>query len=212
MTTQQELYEQHSVEIDRLIRMRLASIYVPGYAYEDLVQEGRLAALEALNGYDDTRGKLGSYLTRVIANAYYGLLGAVYAQKRNPTLLTSIEIAHCPDRHGGVGRSGGLGESVVKALTDPSPNTEQMALIIEQAQTIRRAIEGAQRRLGEMEQMVMNCYMAPPPELLTTIRNLGRRRLSKRVMAMYLGISPDKIQSIICRIRTEVSDLMEIDE
>lgn len=190
MTTQNQMYETHAPEIDRLIKMRLARIFVPGYAYEDLVQEGRLAALEALPAYDGEKGPLAPYLTRVIANAYYGLMSNVRAKKRRPP--TAPE-----------------GEETIATLPTSEPNVEDTALMVEHLQGVRRAVDRAQTRLGDIERTVMGCYMEPSPELITTVRNLGRRKLSKSAVARYLGMSPDKLQAIIGRIQFEMTAGLE---
>ena len=190
MTTPNEMYVANAAEIDRLIKMRLARIYVPGYAYEDLVQEGRLATLVALDDYDGERGPLAPYLTRVIANAYYGLMSNVRAKKRRPPTIPE-------------------GEEAIAALPTSEPNVEDVALMVEHVQCVHRAVERAQTRLGDIERTVMGCYMEPTPELITTVRNLGRRKLSKSAVARYLGMSPDKLQAIIGRIQFEMSAGLE---
>jgi RNA polymerase sigma factor (sigma-70 family) len=180
------MYTAHASEIDQLIKMRLARIYVPGYTYDDLVQEGRLAALEALDAYDGEKGPLAPYLTRVIAHAYYGLMSTVRAKKRWP-------------------ESPPEGEEAIAALPADELNVEDTALMVEHVQEVRRAVQRAQTRLGDIERTVMGCYMEPTPELITTVRNLGRRKLSKSAVARYLGMSPDKLQAIIGRIQFEMS-------
>lgn len=207
MATHQELYKQYGAEIDRLIQMRLSRIYIPEYSRDDLIQEGRIAAFEALKSYDDTKGRLGSYLTRVIANAYYTLMENVRRQKRYPLrgLVYIGDKMDIDDKKIG-------NKELIKALTDGTPNIEESAIIAEQAQAMVRAIKRTRQKLNKMEKIVAGCYEAPPPELLIMIRNLGRRRISKLALATYLGISPDRLRSIICRIQKKVSSSVKLED
>jgi RNA polymerase sigma factor (sigma-70 family) len=199
----QALYD--STDVDRLITMRLARFYVPGYGYDDLVQEGRMAAWCALDSWDADKGKLDTYLTRVIKNAYLGLLEAATAQKRRPPepLLSFNRLMSKP---GGGRRS--LCKRLELGLADDTPNVEENALVAERARAICEAVEHTRRSLGGTERAVMECYMAPPPELLVAIRNLGRRKLSKQAVARYLGISPDRVYGILGRIQSELRPVL----
>lgn len=169
-----------TVDVDRLIALRLARLYVPGYTRDDLVQEGRLAAWTALDEYDPERGALSSYLTRSIKNAYLKLLAAATTQKRRPAFPVSSDVDCVPD---------------------VTPTVEQGAILEERAQTIRCAIANVRDGLRQLERDVVDCFMIPSPELLTTVRNLGRRRVSRSAVALYLGITPDRVQTIIKRVR-----------
>jgi DNA-directed RNA polymerase specialized sigma24 family protein len=184
MDRRRALYQE--ADVDRLVRMRLAHIsYVPGFTRDELAQEGRAAAWAALATYDAARGTLGSYLTRIIHNHFVQLLGAATAQKRRPP-VPPADIDEVP-------------------VADGLPVADEAMVAAERARAIRQAIEGAREQLGAVECAVMDAYMAPPPELLTAIRNMGRRKVSKRAVALFLGVSPDRLQTIINRISDALS-------
>lgn len=181
----QSLYD--SADVDQLIRMRLARLYVSGYTYEDLVQEGRLAAWNALDAYNANRGAVRPYLTRVIMHAYGDLISRGRAKKRRPPQPLIVDTA------------------LVESVPDHRPNVEDGALIAERGAAVRKAIESARAQLGDAERTVMECYAEPPPELITTIRNLGRRRVSRQALATYLGISTDRLCTLVRHIRKEMA-------
>jgi RNA polymerase sigma factor (sigma-70 family) len=175
----------NSVDVDRLINMRLARIYVPGCTRDDLVQEGRLAAWTSLDNFDAKRGRLDNFLTHAIKQRFIKLIRATQTQKRRPPVPPT--------------------EDGLDTVPDPSPTAEDAALTVERDALIRRAVSEAREQLPTSEVRVMDCYMQPEPELLVMLRNLGRRQPSKLALARYLGITPDRLRGMIRRIRRELS-------
>ncbi|MBU5317429.1 sigma-70 family RNA polymerase sigma factor [Clostridium bornimense] len=74
-------------------------IYIEGYDKEDLIQEGYISLIKAIEKYDETKGNFVAYGTRAIVNNYYMMIrnrakynGTASLNKSNDENIELIDI------------------------------------------------------------------------------------------------------------------------
>jgi hypothetical protein len=195
---------------------------------DDLVQEGRLALLSALEKWDPAVGPLHKYLGRVLDNTYGSMLAFVLAQRRAPYVWERDEaegewkrvpypvlgISAPPNRTPGDFDSdgmflGGLSPIIGSGLVDEN-TPEELAVTSETAGKANNILIRITHRLTDIQKGVLGCIVRPPAGLLITARNLtGAYEVRLCHIAMYLGITKNQVDHSIAVIRRHIMELSD---
>lgn len=180
---------------------------------DDLAQEGRIALLDALPKFDETRGDLEVYAGRVLNSRFGNLLRDALRWKRRPHITDhapdgsrrsipcptlSIETVSSEPKED-PRRSGRLHFEIVPS---PDPDPEAVAFHAERLEEIARTIAIVREKLTPTEGLVLDAYLRPSAALLVTARNLGTaERAEISQIALFLGLSHSTVDGALRRVR-----------
>jgi hypothetical protein len=173
-----------------------------GFDFDDALQEGRMALLNAMTKYDYNRGKNGleRYVGRVLTNTYNALLFEHMAQCRMPQVVMQLDNEWVKAPMPPVSLDVLIGFEPEADYNDPEQEVAQNQLS-EIARVFRLKMFNS---LEGRDLDVFSCKVNPPMDLLIMVRNMGgnyNKTPSNVHIARYLGVSKNAIDHSLYNIR-----------
>lgn len=180
----------------------------------DLVQEGMIAALYAIDSFDQTRGfKREAYIARLVDNALMMVVAESRSQCRQPYAwvkddpndkgevewrrVPAMEFAEPDD---------------VNADDEPTmPEAREAELErADRAEAERARLAAVRKELSPAAKLVFDCRTEPPPVLFVIARNLAGRnvgenaRMPNEAIAQYLNMEASQVAKALREVKNVV--------
>lgn len=226
-------FRERYSEILKLVQQKARKYFnMSSIATADLVQEGLIAALYAVDSYDPSRGKMDAYIGTNVNNAMMMILAESRAQCRQPYTWVKAEDdstpAPAPAKTSATDEKPAVKKQEenwrrVPAMDFSDPDTvldkerltplEQREAEIERldrAEASRVRLAEVRATLGPVAALVFDVRCEPPPVVFTIARNLSGRswtdkqKLPANAIAKYLGVTPSQVDQALRDIKAAV--------
>lgn len=178
--------------------------------YEDLVQEGRLHLVEALEKYDPQRGKLHVYLGKVLDFQFHMAMQAALRQKRVPYVWEHGDDGWGRVPYPPLSIDQMVGDDDGDGPAHEGASPEDLALTSDQRRLASQMLMRLHLRLNPLHAKVLDCTLRPPSALMATTRNLtGEYHVQTSHIAIYLGCTRDQVSYALKVIRRELSKIAQ---
>lgn len=202
-----------------IVKRRIRKYNLPGHDPDDLIQEGMLAAAYAVDTFNEKRGKLEGYISRVVFNALAMVACSVLAKSRQPHKQVqdpdgtwrNVPIGHVELEH----------DTVVDDSVDPVIARREVATeLAVMSVTLDERI--AALELSDDAKQLLAIRINTPPELWIMSRNMNRGRmdrLSAQAICLYFawmlpGDAADSIryQRAVHELRVQFRVVLGVDD
>jgi RNA polymerase sigma factor (sigma-70 family) len=187
-----EIYQQ----VGEIAYYKATQLRIPGFTVEDLIQEAHMNVLKALASYSSNKGGLKTWLNAIIHNRFISIMAQANASKRLPAALIMESDL---ENYDNLEKSDGKNQYENYSDDGEIPIDERL-IAAEQSSVVSAAIEKLQCHLNAFDRQVAAIYMRTPPEIKVALRNMGRKRLSKNIVATYLGVSAHRVTLALQRM------------
>lgn len=193
---------------------------LPSIGVDDAIQEGRLALLGALLRYDYNKAKGGlvAYASRVLTNAYLGLVYHELAQCRTPFVIVTDADGNAVKRPlpllslDDMLAWDGDGWGYEPAASDESPEVVcSWAELDAQAKRMKLRLLNT---LTGLDKKVFTARCNPSVELLKMIKNSGgdaSKEVPSIAIARYLGVTKNTVDWSLHKIRLLFTKMAKYD-
>lgn len=176
-----------------------------GVGNEDAIQEGRLALLTALKGYEYNASKGGIYnfARAAVKNAMCGLLYAATTKGRCPHIVIEEDgvpkaVRNYPEV---------MGDFSSFSSTEPDP--EAMAAQGEVVDKLRELKMQLMNRLNQRQLEVFGCLYHHKVEFEVFLRNKQEPEATHELIAEYLGVTKNTVDWSVHQIKRHFTALSE---
>jgi RNA polymerase sigma factor (sigma-70 family) len=203
-----------------LIKMKANRVWQchHGIDYDDVVQEGKVALLSAMTGYDYNKGDLRPYLSSVLDNTYKIMIHEMLCPSRMPQRKLPVKPGEVqttkhasiqslwPVSLDGILANSEQGAERLKGSIDlaiKTPSPEDMAVFKDKEKQARAFRLAMLKCLKRRERHVFFCRINPPSALLKMAERAGNNRQGPTNLhiAEYLGLSKNSVDWSLHKIR-----------
>ena len=170
-----------------LAKTKARSYYISGADREDVIQEGMIGIFKAVKNFDPGEGtRFSTFVSLCIERQIQSAISGANREKHR-ILNESISLSQSLEQlGGGADADGNKALSAEDLIADEDENPEEMALVREAIETIRKA---GSKECSPFETLVFE-------QLLT-----GR---TYREIAVSLGVEPKRVDNAIQRIKKKI--------
>lgn len=203
--------EMHA-EVLKLVQQRARKFFaMSAISNADLIQEGLIAALYAIDSYKPERGKLAGYINTVVTNAMKMILTESRSQCRQP--YTWVKADDSPDAETQwrrVPAFEAVEPDTIEATETFIVSEKREELLARQARHSAELarLSSIRKSLSPIAAKVFDLRCQPPVELLIIARNLVGRTVTDRVrmpnqaIALYLNVDTGEVARAVKEVRT----------
>ena len=223
-----ELYPEIERRVMGFIKKRSfdVSSRVPTIDIDDAIQEGRLALLSALIKFDfnKSKGKLESYVGRVLINTYYCMMYEAMTKSRVPHVMVQDEDGNWIDKprfpisFECMVNPSDDGDAIAYEPPSDYEDPEQYVLRRQLGDMKMRMINKLKDGSHGFEQAVFTLKVNPTPEFLTSLENQGINieapdfQVTSDMIGKFLGKNKNAVDWAMHKIKKMFTEMAKFDD